>query len=450
MIESLFYCVGLSHKTAPIALREVFAFNEEEALDFLRNLQALDITTEAVLLSTCNRTEVYAIRKSAVDEAVFVRTIVSLLATKKGRTENEILSHIYALVGVEGLHHLMRVASSLDSLVVGEAQILGQVKAAYRIAVQAGTVHGLLSRIFERVFKVAKDVRSKTGVGVGEVSVGSVAVDIASKVFSDLKKCSVLLIGAGKMGEAVAKTLSSSGGTKVVVANRTLQKAQEVAQTYGWEASSLDALDYLLLSSDVVIASISYKGFICTKESLKKVMARRRFHPLFIIDISLPRVIEPSCSTLEGVYLYNIDHLNDIVKEHLRKRHISADRAERMVEEAVKTFEAFLRVAEIEPIISRVMQDVEEIKNQELQKARKALMGGVRSLDEVLDAFASSIVSKVFARPLSIIRSEARKGNSDVLEAFITLFGLEDGVKDEEDKACDEREQTSTETDRNL
>lgn len=450
MIESLLYCIGLSHKTAPIALREIFAFNEEEAVDFLLSLQSLGVADEAVLLSTCNRTEVYATKRSTVDKTVFVQTIVSLLTSKKGHTEDEIAKHMYALCGLDAILHLIRVASSLDSLVVGEPQIFGQVKAAYRIAMQAGTIHGLLSRIFERVFKVVKDVRTKTGVGVGEVSVGSVAVDIASKVFSDLKKCSVLLVGAGKMGEAVARTLKSGGATKVVVANRTVQKAEEVAQTYGWEASSLDALDSLLVSCDVVIASIAYKGYVCTRQSLKKIMLLRRFRPLFIIDISLPRVIEPSCSTLEGVYLYNIDHLNDIVKEHLRKRHISADMAERMVEQEVKSFEEFLRVAEIEPIISRVMHSVEKVKSQELQKAKKALIGGAKPPDEVLDAFASSIIAKVLAKPLGRLRSEAKKGNTGLLEAFVVLFGLEDGVQDEKDKAWDERKQTSPETDRDI
>jgi glutamyl-tRNA reductase len=450
MIESLFYCIGLSHKTAPIRLRELFAYNEDEAVDFLRTLQSLGIIDEAVLLSTCNRTEVYAVRNMASDKETFVVKVISLIASKKGQSEKELTRNIYSIAGLDAILHLLRVASSLDSLVVGEPQIFGQVRAAHRIAVQAGTVHGLLSRIFERVFKVAKDVRTKTGVGVGEVSVGSVAVDIASKVFSDLKTCSVLLLGAGKMGEAVAKTLKSGGATRVVVANRTLQKAEEVAQTYGWEASSLETLDSLLLSSDVVIASISHRGYICTRHNLKKTMALRRFRPLFIIDISLPRVIEPSCATLEGVYLYNIDHLNDIVQEHLQRRHISADVAEGMVEEELKTFEGFLRVAEIEPVISRVMHSVEEIKTQELQKAKKALMGRAKSPDEVLDAFASSIIAKVLAKPLSTLRSEAKKGNSDVLEAFKMVFGLENGVKDEEDKACDEREQTCPETDRDV
>ena len=224
--------VGLSHKTASVAVRELYAFDDEQARAVLEDLKARGVQ-EAVLLSTCNRVEVYGVSSGETGHQEIRSKIVESLAMAKGVNSNEIVPHLYTLEGIAAIRHLFRVAASLDSLVLGEPQILGQTKSAYRIASEAGTVGPVLGRFFERAFKVAKEVRSSTGVGTGQVSVGSIAVDLARKVFGDLAKCTVLLLGAGKMAEAVAKTLAAAGAQKVVVANRTVERAMAVAEQFG-------------------------------------------------------------------------------------------------------------------------------------------------------------------------------------------------------------------------
>lgn len=419
------WVVGLSHRTAPVAVREWFAFDDEAAARVVGTLRDRVGVREAVLLSTCNRTEVYVVADGEARDRMTTRTAVMReVAAAKGRPLQDIEPYLYDRVGLDAVRHLFRVAASLDSLVVGEPQILGQVKNAFQVAREAGTVGPVLSRVFEKSFKAGKDVRATTEVGTGEVSVGSVAVDLARKVFGDLQRCSVLLIGAGKMGEAVARALAAGGVRTVVVANRTLERARDVAGRYGWTGAPLDDLPGLLATSDAVIASVASSGYLLDRTLLRRVVAARRYRPLFLVDIAVPRVVEPEAGREEGVYLYNIDDFNEIISEHLKRRHKDVQTADAIIAREVAAVERAFREQDVQPVIARLSRWAADLKDQEVGRALRE-MG---SLDErqakVVEAMAASLVHKVLHHPILALRRAAHDGRAEVVEAVEDLFGL--------------------------
>ncbi|HOI09529.1 MAG TPA: glutamyl-tRNA reductase [Myxococcota bacterium] len=423
--------VGLSHRTAPVAVRERFAFDEEGARAVLADLSARGLG-ESVLLSTCNRTEVYAIGTDGLAAEAARERIVAALCDAKGAAAAEIGPHLYALDGVGAVRHLFRVAASLDSLVLGEPQILGQAKTAYRIAGEAGTVGPVLGRFFERAFKVAKEIRTNTGVGTGQVSVGSIAVDLARKVFGDLGQCTVLLLGAGKMAEAVAKTLSSAGAQRVVVANRTVEKAMRVAERYGWTGTALADLPALLVDADVVIASVASPGFVADRAGLRTVMARRRYRPMFLVDIAVPRVLDPQAADLEGVYLYNIDDFNQIIADHLKRRAQDVRQADAVVAREVEGVDRYLRMLEIQPLVSELGRRAARLRERETARALHELGELTDAQRKVVEALAGSLVNKLMADPLATLRDAAQSGGADALaDAARRLFRLDGDAGDE-------------------
>ncbi len=424
--------VGLSHRTAPVAVREWFAFDDEAARRVVGTLREKVGVTEAVLLSTCNRTEVYVVADDEARDPLTTRTAVMReVAAAKGRPLQDIEPHLYDRAGLDAVRHLFRVAASLDSLVVGEPQILGQVKNAFRIARDAGTVGPVLSRVFEKSFKAGKDVRATTRVGTGEVSVGSVAVDLARKVFGDLGRCSVLLVGAGKMGEAVARSLATGGARTVVVANRTLERARDVANRYGWTGASLDDLSGLVTASDAVIASVASSGYLLDRALLKRVVVARRYRPLFLVDIAVPRVIEPEAGREEGIYLYNIDDFNEIINEHLKRRHKDVQTAEAIIAREVDAIERAFREQDVQPVIARLSRWAENLKDQEVERALREMGPLDERQARVVEAMAASRVHKMLHHPILALRRGAQDGRGDVVEAVQDLFGLaEDPPRD--------------------
>ncbi len=417
--------VGLSHRTAPVAIRERYAFDEEGARAVLADLTAQGMR-EAVLLSTCNRTEVYGIGADGLTPEAVRERVVAALCAAKGTPVDQVAPHLYAMEGVGAVRHLFRVAASLDSLVLGEPQILGQAKTAYRIAGEAGTVGPLLGRFFERAFKVAKEIRTNTGVGTGQVSVGSIAVDLARQVFGNLGKCTVLLLGAGKMAEAVAKTLASAGAERVVVANRTVDKAMRVAERYGWNGKALEDLPALLTDADVVIASVAFPGFVVERAGLKTVMARRRYRPMFLVDIAVPRVLDPGVADLEGVYLYNIDDFNEIIAGHLRRRAQDVRQADAVVAREVEGVDRYLRTLEIQPLVSELGRRAASLRERETARALHELGDLNEAQRKVIEALAGSLVNKLMADPLAALRDAAQSGGADALaDAARRLFRLD-------------------------
>ncbi|MBL6974228.1 MAG: glutamyl-tRNA reductase [Deltaproteobacteria bacterium] len=423
--------MGLSHHTAPVAIRERFAFDDEAAVRLLRTASKRFDVREAVLLSTCNRTEIYYVDPAGRNPEDVRTGLLKEMAAARGRQPADLEEYLYVKADLDMVRHLFRVASSLDSLVLGEPQILGQVKSSYRLASEAGTLGGHIGKVFERAFKVAKEIRNSTAVGEGEVSMGSVAVDLAGKVFGDLSQCTVLMIGAGKMAEAVARTLASAGVQRVVVANRSEERALKVAEKFGWNGTTLDDLPSLLDTSDMVIASVSFPGYVVDRRLMKAVMARRRFRPVFVVDISLPRVVEPEVGRLEGAYLYNIDDFNQIIGEHLCRRAQDADAAEDLINREIASVQRKLRELSIQPLIGRLRDRSMELKDREMARA----LGAMGDVDEeqrkILDAMATSIVNKMLHNPINALRQSTQDERDHVADAARELFGLVEEEKKE-------------------
>jgi len=417
--------IGLSHRTAPIAVRERFSLDEDACRRVLGLLRGGGIR-EAVVLSTCNRTELYGVGEEGVAVDSIQRSAARILAEDRGATFEEIEPHLYRLDGLDAVRHLFRVASSLDSLVIGEPQILGQAKEAYRIAIEAGTVGAVLARFFEKAFKVAKEVRTTTGVGTGQVSVGSIAVDLARQVFGDLTKSTVLLLGAGKMAEAVGKTLAAAGARKVVVANRTVEKAMRVAETYGWSGAPLTDLPELMVEADVIIASLASPGYVVDRSLVKAALARRRHRAVFLVDIAVPRVVEPEVGGLEGAYLYNIDDFNQIVEEHLRRRKGDVRLADDIIGREVEGVERYLRALEVQPLIVALGQRAQDLREREVARALKELGEAPPEVRKVVEALAASLTGKLLHDPICALREAAHAGSGDGLaDATRRLFRLD-------------------------
>jgi glutamyl-tRNA reductase len=424
MTSPTFMVLGLSHKTAPVEVRERYAFDDEAAVATLKLLVERAGLREAVLLSTCNRTELYVVPRDG-ESAATLRAVAGELASSRDRPAFELSEHLYHFEGVDGVRHLFRVCASLDSMVLGEPQILGQAKEAWRIAADAGTVGPVLGRFFERAFKVAKEVRSTTGVGTGQVSVGSIAVDLARQVFGGLETCGVLLLGAGKMAETVAKTLAAAGASRVTVANRTVEKALRVADRYGWAGVALSDLPSLLAGADVVIASIGAPGHVVDRAMIRNVLVRRRFRPLFLVDIAVPRVIEPAVGEVEGAYAYDIDDFNGIIQEHLKRRAGDVRRADEVVGRELVAVERWFREREVRPLIADLRQRADDIAAHEVERAVKALGADGEAQREVLAAMASSILNKLLHDPMTRLRSSTADGRTDLQDAARELFGMD-------------------------
>lgn len=423
--------MGLSHHTAPVAVRERFAFDDEAATSLLETVSDRFGVKEAVLLSTCNRTELYWVDPADAEPEGLLTDLLREMAAARGRQPGDLEKYLYRKSGLDMVRHLFRVASSLDSLVLGEPQILGQVKSAYRVATEAGTLGGHIGKVFERAFKVAKEIRNSTAVGEGEVSMGSVAVDLASKVFGDLSQCSVLMIGAGKMAEAVARTLASAGVERVIVANRTEERALKVAEKHGWDGATLDDLPKLLETSDMVIASVSFPGYVVERGLMKSVVARRRFRPVFLVDISLPRVVEPEVGRLEGAYLYNIDDFNQIIGEHLKRRAQDADAAEGLIGREIESVGKKLRELSIQPLIGRLRERSMEIKNREMERALASMGDVTEDQRKVVEAMATSIVNKMLHHPINTLRQSTQNQREQVADAARELFGMAEEEKED-------------------
>ncbi len=318
--------VGLNHRTASISLREKLALSPDEQTKALMQLRSSKGAKEATLLSTCNRVEAYL---AAADAAVAQRAIKDFFASRFDAPTLPTL--LYEHAAPRSIEHLFGVASGLDSMVVGETEILGQVKEAYQRAVAAGATGSILNRLFQKAFQVAKQVRSTTQIGAGNVSVGSVAVDLAEKIFGDLSRCQVMILGAGEMSEATARTLQSRGVRSVLVSNRSFDRAQALATQLGGRAIRFDDWGTDLAAVDIVISSTAAPHHILTRDKLAPLLSTRHHRPLFLIDIAVPRDIDPACNDLGGVFLYNIDDLQGIAQQNLAARRQEIARCEEII-----------------------------------------------------------------------------------------------------------------------
>lgn len=421
-----FFVTGLSHKTAPIEVRERLAFSGEALEVALSKLRRLDSVSEVVLVSTCNRTEIYGV---AGDAGVGAGEVADWMAE---RSAADLGPHLYQKTGTAALTHLFRVASSLDSMVVGEPQILGQVKEAWRAAQEARNTGPRIERIFNRAFRIAKQVRSETGIGEAAVSMSFVAVELARRIFGSLEGRTILLVGAGKMSELAATHLSSNGISRVLVVNRSPERAKSLADRFGGEARLFAQLPELLETVDIVLSSTAAPGFVITRDHMARAIKARRYRPIFLIDLAVPRDIDPEVNDLDQVYAYDVDDMEKVVEENLRQRANEAARAEHMIRGEVSTFLEEDHARAVLPVIAALRHTASRVAEAEAQRTLSRL-DGVELTDKQRDSvqlMAQAIVKRLLHEPTMMLRSSAGSGDAERLAAALTsLFGLDvDGI----------------------
>ncbi|MBJ19250.1 MAG: glutamyl-tRNA reductase [bacterium] len=430
--------LGMNHRTAPVEVRERFAAAQPEPL--LRKLIDRPEIAEATLLSTCNRVEIVVTTPNPDGvEHVLLDFFARDLAGGELPASASLKEMTYLRRGREAVEHVFRVASSIDSMVVGEPQILGQVKDAYREAIEAGSCGAVLSRLFQRSFATAKRVKNETGIAQRPVSVARVAVDLARQIFEHFEDKSALLIGAGEMIEAALVALDDHGLGTRRVANRTAAHAEALARRFSGTAHGLDEVDALLADSDVVLTCIGGDGPILTRESVGRSLVARRGKPLFLIDIGVPRNIDPGVHELDSAYLYNLDDLQEIATANERERRLESERAERIVYEEREQFEGWMVALQAVPTIRDLRDRAEEIRRSEIDRfAGRLRLDG--SQGDVLEQLTRTIVNKIMHAPISRLRDETdREAGLVRLEEARALFALDDeGTKIEDEEEPDE------------
>lgn len=416
--------VGISHRTAPVEVRERLDFQARGVDAALRALTSRSPVQEAVVLSTCNRAEVYAVCEAA--EAAS-QEIVSFVAGFHELDVSEVLPHVYERTELDVARHLFRVAAGLDSLVVGEPQILGQVKGAHAAGNNARTVGPILNRLFHSSFGTGKRVRTETAVGAGAVSVSFAAVSLARKIFGDLTGRTVLVVGAGEMGKLTAQHMRKQGAHRVTIVSRTLARAARTAEAIGGaSAAPWEALDSALSASDIVITATGAATPILTKARIEATMRSRRSRPLFIIDIAMPRDVEPSAGEIEQVFLYNIDDLRATVAENLARRASEIARAEAIVSEEIDKFGGWLRSRGVIPTVVALRQRFESIRKSELQRLDFKLSGLPPDARARVDEVTRLLVEKLLLTPTEQLKALADGDTASAYADVLTrLFGLQ-------------------------
>jgi glutamyl-tRNA reductase len=437
--------IGVSHKTAPVDVRERFAAGAEILPELLARLSARPELEEAMFLSTCNRVEILGLAKPgrSLEEAKLAasRAIREALREQIGASSVDDLSDwLYEKSGDEAVRHIFRVAASLDSMVLGEPQILGQVKDAYDAAVAAGALRSHLARCVHRAFTVAKRVRNETQLGAGIVSISSVAVDLAKRIFGDLGSSTVLLVGAGEMAEQAAKSLGKSARS-IRVCNRSFERAATLASAFGGTAAPLDQLEAELVISDVVVASTSSKTFVITRELVKRVMKQRKGKTLFLIDIAVPRNIEPDVHKLDNVYVYNVDDLEAEVAENMKARHGEVALAEAIVEAELTEWASWARGLNVNPTVVALRAKTRGVLVAELERS---LGGRLKHLNEgdraALAQMIESATNKLLHAPTTRLKHAASSSDAgDLVHAVHHLFDLPALAESPDERTRDSR-----------
>jgi len=426
---------GINHKTAPVDLRERLAFRREEVPDFLCSLTALPGISEGVVLSTCNRTEIYCAAENPPPSPCqggpggdFHRErIVSLLAKTKQVPAEEFADRLYAYRLPESIRHLFRVASSLDSMVLGEAQVLGQVKEAYRLAEATGTVGKILSGAFQQAFSAAKRVRSETRIGENPVSVSSVAIRLAEKVLGDLRGRTILIVGAGKIGALTARAIVSKGAERILVVNRNKSRAENLARELSAEVYPFDRLSEALGETDVVISCTEAPQPVLRREDLESVMKARHHGPLFVIDLAVPRDVEPASAEIDDLYLYDMDALEQVADEHTELRRGEIDRCEEIISQEVKGCLGWMDRLESEPLIRELTEQWDRVCREELEKALENLPSlGPEERKEV-ELLASRITRRLRHVPLQAIKQSPGKTEDETIKEYLRRLLLGNG-----------------------
>ena len=413
------WTLGINHKTASVAVRERVSFDPAQMPAVLTEVKGLQSISEVVILSTCNRTEIYC----SASEQLSPAALADWLADYHKLDKKQLEQALYYLPTDKAVQHAMRVASGLDSLILGEPQIFGQMKSAYSVAQESGTVGAELGRLFRQTFSIAKRVRTDTAIGENPVSVAFAAVRMAQHIFTDMHKSTALLVGAGETIELVARHLHQAGVKKIVVANRTLARAQQVAKEFNGDAILLEDIPQALLEADIVISSTASPLPIIGKGMVERAMKKRRHRPMFMVDIAVPRDIEQEVADLSDVYLYTVDDLRDIIEENVRSRESAALQAEALIVSGVEQFMRDLKVLDAVKTITDMRASVYETREEQLAKALKQLNNGADA-EQVLRQFAHTFTNKVLHAPTVALRQVSVDGRLDALDWSRELFHL--------------------------
>jgi glutamyl-tRNA reductase len=410
--------LGINHRTAALATRERVAFAPESMMTSLQEGLTRIGGEDFAILSTCNRTELYGSGDLDVTKAM-----LAWLASERGLDETELEASCYVHQGDAAVQHMMKVACGLDSMVLGEPQILGQMKSAFAVAQTAGTVSGSLQQVFQQVFATAKRVRTETAIGENPVSVAYAAVSLAQQIFSRMQDVHALLIGAGETVELLARHLREQGVGQITVANRTLSRAQEMAETFSADAILLSDIHDRLYKADVVISSTASQLPVLGKGAVESALKQRKHKPMFMVDIAVPRDIEPEVGQLDDVYLYTVDDLKSVIEVNLRQREDAADQAEVIIEEGVANWQKQLRGQGVASTIRAFRESLGALRDAELNKALVALNQGQAS-EQVLRQLAHGLTNKILHTPTTQLKKASELDNQAHIRWTQELFGL--------------------------
>lgn len=421
--------VGLSHQTAPVELREKFSFDPEHLAMPLSNLRDMKSILECVIVSTCNRTELYIVADQLHTGEYYAK---AFLESWFRVSREDFLPHLFVLTNEMAVKHLFRVVCGLESLVIGETQILGQVKQGFQAALEAGTTGTIFNHLFKQAITLGKRVHTETEIGQNAVSVSYAAVELGKKLFTSFAKKTVLLVGAGKMSELTAKHFQASGVKEVLVVNRTLAKAQEMAKVFSGTAYPWESLKEAIDQADVVVSSTGAPQFVITEEMVQSVVASRR-RPLFFIDIAVPRDIEPSVNQLNNVFLYDIDDLEEIVASNVSLRQQEAERVTIWIEEELVSFREWLDTLGVVPLIAALRTKALQIQADAMTRIERKLPELTDQERRVLSKQTKSIVNQMLHDPIMRIKELASTEEKEkALQLFQYLFALEDKTMEKE------------------
>jgi glutamyl-tRNA reductase len=422
--------VGLNYRTAPVEIREQFAVDGSSLPEALRGFKQTESVQECVIVSTCNRTELYA----AVDRPqICGHHVRGFMETWFGIPRERLNDYLYIHEGRRAIEHLFRVACGLDSMVIGETQILGQVKEAFFAAQNQKTTGTVFNTLFKRAITLAKRAHSETGIGENPVSVSYAAVELGKRIFGEFRGKKVLVIGAGKMSELTMKHLSAGGADRIAVVNRTFEKAAELAGKMNGVPRAMNQLEAELAAADIVISSTGAPGYVLTKEMVQQACGGRKSRPLFMIDIAVPRDIDPNVSELQNVYLYDIDDLEQIVETNLNERRRIAGKIERMIAEEIDSFEQWYKLLAVNPVIEAIQKKTRAIHEETMNSLLNKLPGLDEREVKVIRKLTLSMMNQMMREPIARMKElTAERGSDEALDTIVRLFALEDTLGAEE------------------
>ncbi|WNB93251.1 glutamyl-tRNA reductase [Bacillus sp. NEB1478] len=443
--------VGINYKTAPVEIREKVSFQPADMSEAISRLRKQKSILECVIVSTCNRTEIYAVADQLHTGRYYIK---SFIAEYFGLEVSDLSPFLTIKNGEAAVEHLFRVSSGLDSMVIGETQILGQVKDSFLEAQNLSATGTIFNKLMKQAITFAKKCHSETDIGENAVSVSYAAVELAKKIFGGLQNKTILIVGAGKMGELTAKHLHSSGGNEVLVINRTFEKAKEVAEKFHGTAHPIEHLDQLLVRADIVISSTGASDFVITKDTAAPAVKKRKGLPLFMVDIAVPRDLDPALHDLDSVFLYDIDDLEGIVESNLAERKKEAEKIELMIEAEIVSFQSWISLLGVVPLISALRDKALTIQAETMESIERKMPDLTDRERKILSKHTKSIVNQLLREPVTKAKEMAGQPHAEEqLQLFTEIFGLEEYVdkqKQLETELADQRSESISLADKAL